>query len=89
MDFIDRLNTYNEGFCWQYNIRLNNLEEDLKLLPDGFDYQSLKVSDFDFKVITKSQDILDAKNFIKRHEWLGKLALNTTHYFPYITHHFF
>lgn len=81
MDFVNRLNTYNEGFCWQYNIRLNNLEEDLKLLPDGFDYQSLKVSDFDFKVITKSQDILDAKNFIKRHEWLGKLALNTTHYF--------
>lgn len=81
MDFSDRLNNYDKDYCWQYNIRLNNLEEDLKLLPDGINYQELKVSDFEFKVISNEQEILDAKNFIKRHEWLGKLALNTTHYF--------
>ena len=34
MDFVNRLSTYNKDFCWQYNIRLNNLEEDLKLFLD-------------------------------------------------------
>lgn len=81
MDFSDRLNNYDKDYCWQYNIRLNNLEEDLKLLPEGIDYREIKVSDFVFKIISDKHKILDAQNFIKRHEWLGKLALNTTHYF--------
>lgn len=75
------MQTYTEDHCWQYDIRLRNLEEDLKLLPDDIDYTQLKVSDFTFKPITTEEEHKDAIAFIRRHEWLGDVALNTTHYF--------
>lgn len=80
-DFAERLNTYNKDYCWQYDIRLNNLQEDLKLLPIDFDYKSLKVNDFTFKILDSDIEKQAARQFIERHEWLGKIALNTTHYF--------
>ena len=81
VDLLNRINTYNENYCWQYNIRLNNLQEDLKLLPDNVDYKTLKVSDFVFKLIDTEKEKQDARKFIERHEWLGTIAMNTTHYF--------
>jgi hypothetical protein len=79
---IDRLNSYDKEHCWQYDIRLNNLKEDLE--ESGFteEYVStLKVSDFDFKVITEKEDKQKLKAFIERHEWLGNLSQYTTHWF--------
>lgn len=75
------MQTYTEDHCWQYDIRLKNLEEDLKLLPAGTDYTKLHVKDFTFKPLITESDKRDAINFIRRHEWLGDIALNTTHYF--------
>lgn len=62
-------------------MRLENLKEDIKLLPKDFDYTTLKVSDFNFQHITNESDKLEAIYFIKRHEWLGNIAMYTTHYF--------
>ena len=78
---LSRMQTYTEDHCWQYDIRLRNLEEDLKLLPAGTDYTTLRVKDFTFKPLITESDKRDAINFIRRHEWLGDIALNTTHYF--------
>lgn len=78
---LSRINTYNKDHCWQYDIRLNNLEGDLKLLPDGFDYTKLTVKDFKFMFIESESEKWKAVAFIRRHEWLGDIALNTTHYF--------
>ncbi len=78
-DFIDRLNTYDEDFCWQYKIRLDNLNDDLKLIDA--DYEKINVSDFEFKVITDNDEKKRAIEFIKRHEWLGNITQYTTHYF--------
>ncbi len=36
-DWEERLHTYNKPHCWQYDIRLNNLNEDLKQIQ-GVDY---------------------------------------------------
>lgn len=77
----DRINSYDKNYCWQYNIRLNNLKEDLKLLPDNINYKDLTVKDFTFKNISDSNEKHEAIEFIRRHEWLGDIALNTTHYF--------
>lgn len=78
---LERMESYNKYHCWQYDIRLNNLNDDLKLLPDGIDYLKLTVKDFVFRNIDNAADKQEAVSFIRRHEWLGDIALNTTHYF--------
>jgi len=75
---------YEKEHCWQYDIRLNNRIEDLKSLePFGIDEKSLKISDFTFEYISKDDKAtyLEAKEFIQRHEWLGKMSNYPTHLF--------
>ena len=60
---------------------MNNLEDDLKLLPSTVDYTKLVVKDFEFKCISDETEKWKAVEFIRRHEWLGDIASNTTHYF--------
>lgn len=79
---IDRLTTYDKEHCWQYDIRLNNLKEDLELAGFTEEYvKALKVSDFEFRVVTDKSDKQQLKAFIERHEWLGNLSQYTTHWF--------
>lgn len=77
----DRLLHYNKEYCWQYGIRLNNLDDDLGLLPEGTDYTLLKVRDFNFRPMETQEERNRVNSFIKLHEWLGTPAMNTTHYF--------
>lgn len=82
MNIVDRKNSYNSSQCWQYNIRLKNLESDLKecnLLES--DINKLKVSDFELNFEEKSKVYNEVKNFIEKHEWLGKMSLYPTHIF--------
>jgi predicted DNA-binding transcriptional regulator AlpA len=75
---------YHQAHCWQYDIRLKNLESDLNLA--GLDAESakyLRVSDFEFQFVskddrTKCNEII---SFIERHEWLGKMPTRPTHRF--------
>lgn len=82
-----RMNEYDKPFCWQYQIRVNNLEEDLQAIPLAFrkffkeNYKSFTVSDFCFRPIVTEHGKEEAVNFIKRHEWLGTITQYTTHYF--------
>jgi len=76
---------YDKDHCWQYDIRVRNKDSDLKeLIETGFtkeEIENLKVSDFEFAFEHK-KDIWDqAKNFIVKHEWLGKMGLYPTHIF--------
>lgn len=80
IDWEERLHTYNKPHCWQYDIRLNNLNEDLKQIQ-GVDYTTLTVKDFVFKQVTSTQEKALCKEFIERHEWLGTLSQYTTHWF--------
>jgi hypothetical protein len=76
------LRSYNKDHCWQYDIRLNNLQEDLRaahLTPEQA--ARLTVRDFRFKVLTSEWDKAAAAQFIRRHEWLGNLSQYTTHWF--------
>lgn len=82
MNNNERFNTYNETHCWQYDIRLKNIEDDLIL--SGLNKsitENLKCSDFTFQNENKKDVYLEIKEFIERHEWLGKLSLYPTHFF--------
>lgn len=74
--------SYNKDHCWQFDIRLNNLEEDLKAANLTAEQASnLKCEDFDFKVVTDKKEQQRLKEFIKRHEWLGNISQYPTHWF--------
>jgi hypothetical protein len=78
----ERLNTYDKNQCWQYDIRVKNLEEDL--IECGFtkDYtDTLRVSDFLFVNVTDKKEQQKLKQFIEKYEWLGNLSQYTTHWF--------
>ncbi len=80
--YEDRLDSYNEQYCWQYNIRLKNYKEDLEFYGLNEDIvKNLKVSDFTFKNISNSKEQKQLILFIKRHEWLGTISQYTTHWF--------
>ncbi len=78
----ERFNTYDKKHCWQYDIRLKNLNEDLDMCGLTKEYtDKLRVSDFEYKNITDKLEQKALKQFIERHEWLGNLSQYTTHWF--------
>jgi hypothetical protein len=73
---------YDKPHSWQYDIRLNNREEDLRLAGYEKSYtELLTTKDFSFLPITGGEERRLATVFIKRHEWLGNLSQYTTHWF--------
>lgn len=84
MDIHERFKNYSSDVCWQYSIRLNNLETDLtdyNLTLD--DVKDLRVTDFTFEYVDKTdtKTVKLIKSFIEKHEWLGRVSLYPTHYF--------
>jgi hypothetical protein len=81
-DVQNRYLTYNKTHCWQYDIRLSNIEKDLKDSNLTLEETSkLKVSDFTFKCVEDKKEREEIKEFIYRHEWLASLSQYTTHWF--------
>tara|TARA_R110000737_G_scaffold328020_1_gene342543 strand:+ start:54 stop:1010 length:957 start_codon:yes stop_codon:yes gene_type:complete len=81
---VGRFASYNKEHCWQYDIRLKNTEEDVKSL--GFTQEqinALSVKDFFIETIESGdkKKCTEVKNFIERHEWLGKMPNRPTHRF--------
>jgi len=78
----ERFETYNKDICWQYDIRVKNLTEDLLLAGLTIEEtRNLKCDDFLFQNEKKEDSFKEIKAFIERHEWLGKLSLYPTHFF--------
>jgi len=78
----ERLYNYNENHCWQYNIRLKNISEDVNISGLSSELiNSLRVSDFIFMNITDKFRQKEIIKFIEKHEWLGTISPYTTHYF--------
>jgi hypothetical protein len=74
----------NEDHCWQYEIRKRNLEEDVA--SSKIDYEELKLlkaTDFSFEYVPSfdQSQAKEIKEFIVRHEWLGKMPNRPTHRF--------
>lgn len=81
-DVASRRYEYGESWCFQYEMRRQYLEEDLKM--SGLTYeqaQALKVTDFEFERVVSDEKKLQCTGFIKRHEWLGTIPQYTTHWF--------
>lgn len=77
----DRVDNYKKDHCWQYDVRLRNREEDLKIagLTEA-DVANLSCKDFKYVFLTDKKEQIKIRDFIKRHEWLGNLSQFTTHW---------
>lgn len=80
----DRFKDYDKDHCWQYDIRVSNLDDDIK--ESGLtksQVENLRIDDFDFSYVDKtdSKQCAEIVQFIKRHEWLGKLPNRPTQRF--------
>lgn len=75
---------YSEPHCWQYEIRLKNLDEDLKAASlTKEEAQALRVRDFELSYVPKTdyRRWKEIVSFIRRHEWLGIMPNRPTHRF--------
>lgn len=81
--YLERLKTYNESYCWQYNIRLQKEKEDRLFILNNFNISpdNIKISEFDIIPILSKERKTEAIDFIKRYEWLGTITQYSTHYF--------
>ena len=83
-EVYDRFKDYDKDHCWQYEIRQQNLINDLKEANLTKEQQeSLRIDDFDFAYVDKTdrEQCDEIKQFIEKHEWLGKLPIWLTHRF--------
>ena len=80
----ERFKDFDKSHCWQYEMRIRNLEDDM-LAAGLCEYSAaqLRTNDFDFEYVPKEdkQRCQEIKQFIERHEWLGKLPTRPTHRF--------
>ena len=80
----DRFKDYQGDKCWQGYMRLLNLLDDLKTVGLTLEEsKQLRTSDFVFGYVSKEdkEGCREIKEFIERHEWLGKLSQRSTHRF--------
>jgi len=83
-EVYDRFKNYKENHCWQYEIRQQNLTKDLKEASlTAEEHKTLRTNDFEFSYVDKTnkKQCEEIKQFIERHEWLGKLPARPTHRF--------
>ena len=80
----ERFKSYKGDKCWQAHISDQNLVEDLQNADLKLcEALRLRTGDFDFEYVPKDdkKGCLEIKEFIERHEWLGKLPARPTHRF--------
>lgn len=79
---LDKIQTYNEDWCYQYQKRLDTLQDDMEKY--GWTKETIdriSLDDFEFKNITSPEDKREATKFIERYEWLGTIGAFPTHWF--------
>ncbi len=80
----ERFKKFSSDICWQYRIRNQNEEDDLFYAGlSKKEVNDLTVKDFEFRYIDKEdkEGCKTTSEFIKRHEWLGKMPGRPTHRF--------
>jgi hypothetical protein len=84
MEHHELYDTYNKPYCWQYQIRLDNLMDDLKEANMTLeDMRQLRTLDFTFEFVDKDEKEKcdEIVKFIEKHEWLGKMPNRPTQRF--------
>ena len=81
MSNLERFKNYDKPHCWQYEVKLSNLKDDLSNL--AFNPEAVSLDNLSFKCINKEDKFgcYVVKCFIEKNEWLGKMPARPTHRF--------
>lgn len=79
---LEKIKNYDKEWCYQYQKRLDTLQEDMnKYGWSKDDVDSIFLDDFEFSPIATKEEKQEATEFIKRYEWLGTIGSFPTHWF--------
>ena len=79
---LDKIREYDKDWCYQYQKRIDTLQEDMDRYGwTEDDLKKISLDDFKFKCITSPEEKREATEFIKRYEWLGTIGSFPTHWF--------
>lgn len=85
IELLKKIQTYDKPHCYQYQKRLDNLEDDKEFLhSQGWtdeDIENINLNDFVFENVTSKDDKKKCSDFISRHEWLGTIGSYPTFWF--------
>ncbi len=82
IQLLEKINNYDKDWCYQYQKRLDTLEEDMKFYGwTEEDVANISLNDFEFSYIDSKEEKEAAAEFIKRYEWLGTIGSFPTHWF--------
>lgn len=72
---LEKIRNYDKEWCYQYQKRLDTLQEDLEKYGwSEEDLENISLDDFEFSNVTSKEDKREAIDFIKRYEWLGDVS---------------
>lgn len=82
INLLTKISDFDKTWCYQYQRRLDTIEEDKVLynMTDE-DISNISLDDFVFENISSKEDKNEAIEFIKRYEWLGTIGSYPTHWF--------
>ena len=79
---LEKIKDYDKPWCYQYQKRLDTLQEDMEKYGwSQDDIDNISLDDFEFSYIDSQEDKKEATEFIKRYEWLGTVGSFPTHWF--------
>lgn len=82
ISLLNKIKEYDKPHCYQYQKRIDTLEEDKKILGWDDEFISkIKIDDFTFKYVDSKDEKEKCSLFIKRYEWLGTVGSYPTHWF--------
>lgn len=82
VSLLEKIKNYKADYCYQYQKRLDTLQEDMeKYHWTKDDIENISLDDFEFSYIDSKEDKKEATEFIKRYEWLGTIGSYPTHWF--------
>lgn len=82
LHLLHQIQTYDKDWCYQYQKRLDTLQEDLRTNNwTESDIKNISLDDFKFRFIDSEIEKIRATEFIKRYEWLGTIGSFPTHWF--------
>ena len=79
---LEKIKNYDKPWCYQYQKRLDTLQEDMEKYGWSQEYiDNISLDDFVFSYIDSPNEKKEATEFIKRYEWLGTIGSFPTHWF--------
>lgn len=82
ISLLKKIEAFDKPWCYQYQRRVDTLEEDkIKMGLTDDDISSISIDDFEFGKVESKLDKAECTEFIKRYEWLGTTGSYPTLWF--------